>query len=370
MSSTKSLPSPTGSDENKENFSNRRPSEKAAAILALLDEKSLSSLSGKVAEKHRDQLVNTASSMRSIPQAELRRIAHEFAIRLSKERNAVRGSDSVAQRLQSSLFVPEFEPMDFAAPEVFDGEDDIGEDGPFWERIANLSMRKLINYFEDKSATVLAIALQNLPADTASELSAELDDNLVKDSVLLIATAGKLNPLAVEAVESMLETALLAKSDDGADAEEETEGNPNADTVADLLNRLTNKRREKILESLKATLPDDEMGEIASKVLSFEALEYRLPRNAIPVLFREVAENDILVAIKYAAARNDPVAEYLLGNISQRLATTYREKMEGMGEIGEEKGEKAQSSVICKLLMIVEQGSIKLLDYDGEGGDD
>lgn len=366
MSATQKLPAQLALPS----ASPRSPVEKAAAVLALLDEKTLHTLQGKVSPRHREKLAEAVKSMRAVPQAELRQIAKEFTHRLSREHNAVRGSDDIAQRLTENLFEQDEEPeQDFEEPQSADLEEMLAQldQTPFWEKIEKIPPKKLIAYFEDKSPTVLGIAMQMLSPDISSELAGELDGDLVREAILMMATSGRPNPLAVEAVEEMLDKALLAKSPTGGDdAAADDEGNPNADAVAGILNRLTNKRRENVLEALNATLDGDNMGEIASKVLSFEALEYRLPRNAIPVIFREVAEKELLTAMKYALSLNNPVADYMLNNISQRLAATYREKMEEMTDIEEEDGEKAQSAVICKLLAMVEDGRVELLDAPDE----
>lgn len=330
----------------------RSSAQKAAAILALLDDKALQQLAGKVPQRHRDRLIETARALSSVTVEEQKRLAAEFAQKIARERNAVRGGDRTAQRLKDALFyeiVPTAMSLDLG--------DMGGVDDNVWQRLMRLPMIDLVEFFASKPASVLSIAMRQMPDDFVSQILGQLPPELLRDSMVHIATTGAANPLAVEAVEELLKMTLL-----NTDQPVRKRGNENADKIAAIVNRLTTSRREMVLEALKDTLSEDELAEIAAKVLSFEALEDRLPRNAIPIVFREVDEKMLLAALSYALRRNEPVAEYLFKNISQRLAAQYKEKIEALPPVGEDDGEKAQSGLICKILEMVDEGRIALLD--------
>ncbi|MEM9232842.1 MAG: hypothetical protein AAGA69_01225, partial [Pseudomonadota bacterium] len=85
-------------------LSNRTPSEKAAAVLALLDPETLQQLTGRLPERHRDRLLAAVKNLRMVDVQEQKRIAQEFAQDVARGRNAVRGNDNIAERLKTTLF--------------------------------------------------------------------------------------------------------------------------------------------------------------------------------------------------------------------------------------------------------------------------
>ncbi len=338
----------------------RSKAEKAAAVLAMLDEGTLGVLSGRLPDRHRDKLLDLAQRMRTIPQSELKRIAGEFAKQFQDERKAVRGGSETAARLEGALFTPQF---DFSSMSPDDFMDDIAgpaeeEESSVWKQVAELPAQKVADFLATKPATVISIALKELPEDASSEIVGVMPEPIMREAMVKLATNADPNPLAIQAVEQMFLTTLLVED------EEEPEVSPAAEKMASILNRMTSSKREIVLEALREKLSEKELAAILGKVLSFPGLEQRLPRNAIPIIFREIEESLLLTAIGYSADKSQPVADYLLNNISQRLATQLREKMAESDEVTEEEGEKAQSAVICRILEMSEEGKITLLETE------
>lgn len=345
----KALPSPK-----------RTPAQKAAAILALLEPETLQKLTGRLSERHREKLLEAVRSLSMVDVQEQKRIAQEFALDVARGRNAVRGNEDIAERLKNALFhepdtdeeMPGFEPQ-------FEIDEDIEFGTSIWDEISNIPAVTLVKFFSGKSSAVLSIALYHLPDDLVSELVGELDEAAVKAAMIHLGTSGVPNPVAVSAVENLLREELL-ENDDPAAIADTGEGNPNADKIAGYLNRMISSRRDAVLDALDGELSEEDAALIRSKVLSFAGLEARLPRSAIPMVLREIDEKSMLTALKYGMIKDASVVDYLLANISQRMAGQYREKMEEMPDIDEETGEKAQSSFICMILGMADDGKIEL----------
>ena len=205
--------------------------------------------------------------------------------------------------------------------------------------------------------------MSQLPDDLVTELTGELDEAAVKAAMVHFATNGKPNPVAIDAVARLLEEELL--NSDEPMAEVSVGGvNSNLDKVAGYLNRMISSRRDATMEALRQELSAEDMAILEAKVLSFPALEDRLPRSAIPMVLRELDEKTLLVVLKYGTKTASSAVDYLLNNISQRLAGQYREKMDEMPDIDEEKGEKATSQFICKILAMADEGKFSLATDD------
>lgn len=353
-SSGKALPSPE-----------RTPAQKAAAVLALLDEDTLQRLAGRLPDRHRDRLLNAVRSLRKVDVHEQRRIAQEFAKEMARGRNAVRGNDDVAERLKAALFQEPLEELPFEMGDAMGDFDDPAEEEEtsVWDRVAELPPPVLVGFFNGKSSSVLSIAMSQLPDDLVTELTGELDEAAVKAAMVHFATNGKPNPVAIDAVARLLEEELL--NSDEPMAEVSVGGvNSNLDKVAGYLNRMISSRRDATMEALRQELSAEDMAILEAKVLSFPALEDRLPRSAIPMVLRELDEKTLLVVLKYGTKTASSAVDYLLNNISQRLAGQYREKMDEMPDIDEEKGEKATSQFICKILAMADEGKFSLATDD------
>ncbi|MEM9233525.1 MAG: FliG C-terminal domain-containing protein, partial [Pseudomonadota bacterium] len=226
-----------------------------------------------------------------------------------------------------------------------------------WDKVAEFPASTLVKFFDGKSSSVLSVAMCCLPDDLVSELVGELDEAAVKAAMVHLASNGDPNPVAITAVENLLTEELLESDEPVAEAE----GGGNADKVAGYLNRMISSRRDAVLEALESELSDDDIAAIRAKVLSFPALESRLPRSAIPMILREIDEKTLFTALKYGGKKDKAVVDYLLGNISQRMAGQYREQMEEMPEVEEEAGEKAQSTLIVMILSMADDGKIELI---------
>lgn len=353
----------------------RSRAQKAAAVLALLENDTLQQLAGKLPDRHRDRLLDAVKSLRRVDISEQKRIAQEFARELARGRNAVRGNDVTAERLKEALFQEEEEldfgdgeggMLDFGLPLDLDidlsGDGDEDGDGAaggsVWQRVEGMPVASIAKFFGGKSSSVLSVAMSCLPDDFVSEMMTELDEAAVKGAMVHLATNGKPNPFAISAVEALLEEELF--SDDAALAAD-GEGNANTDRVAAFLNRMVSSRRDAVLEALDAELSEEDAKLIRSKVLSFTALGERLVRSAIPLVLREIDEKTLLVALQYGNKSDKTVVDYLLANISQRMAAQYREKMEALGDVDEETGETAQSQFLCMVLGLADDGKIDLL---------
>ncbi|ADM09625.1 flagellar motor protein [Parvularcula bermudensis HTCC2503] len=335
----------------------RRPGEKAAAVLALLSETTLQSLHGKLSDARRDQLVESLSGLRAVSPSEQKLLVREFAQRLKEEKVSVRGGTSLASKLGTRLFVedePDFDPIEMEPEEEINP---IGEG--VWGEVSKLPIDVLADFLNSRPPAVVGIVLASLSADRSSELANALTIDLVKASLKHIGMTGKPSALAVEAVEALMQRDLLDTLGDTGEKD-----NKNAIRVADILNRVPSRYRDTILEAIRRDLDPEEVTPIASRVLNFTALEDRAPRQVVPLLFREIELPVLLTAMKYSESQSKPMTDYLLGNISQRLADQYREQLAKMPAPAEDQGEKAQSDVVCRVMEMVEDGRIELAPTD------
>ncbi|WP_036767162.1 FliG C-terminal domain-containing protein [Parvularcula oceani] len=330
----------------------RPPAERAAVVLALLGEERLEHLKGHLPLHRRDEIEAALSRLSGLDAREQQAIVRNFAENLAQHRAGLAGGQRNAQKVTDVLFGPKVEPIQCFVPEL--------PPANTWDRVAELKAADVALFLEDKPAPIIATALGSLPEAFAAEVAIAISETASTASIVRLATRGEIKPVAAKAVEAMFEQAFFSTNrPPGSGVDEELVAK-----IAALLNRLTTARREAAFEALNRELDSETLAAIKRKVLGFNDLGRRLPRSAVPLLFREADEKTLLLAISYALREGAPVAEYLFGNISQRLVGQLKDTMEGYGVVSEEVGEKAQADIVAFVFDSVEEGRFQLLDPD------
>lgn len=324
--------------------------EQAAVVLALLNDKSLGSLSGRLSPANKARFAAALERLSAVGPGEQQAIAGAFAQRMASYRAGVHGGSAAAARLSGQLYQE-------TALDDEDQDEGEAQDRPktFWERVEALGAEAVAEFLESCPVPAIATTLSALPEAFAADVIAKMpSDECVRAVVKLAATASH-NTVAVSAVEQMVSDAFF-----GEDATSAPVDTARADRIAGLLNRMTTARREAVLAALPDQLDEDMMSAVKERVLGFDDLADRLPRHVVPIIFREADEGQLLSALSYAGARNSKTAEYLFANISQRLADQLKERLPA--DVPEDDGEKAQASVVGFVLGLVEKGYAELID--------
>ena len=90
------------------------------------------------------------------------------------------------------------------------------------------------------------------------------------------------------------------------------------------------------------------------------------PRD-VPKIVREVDPSDLVIALAFAKSEQDaPSAEFLLENMSNRMANNIREEVTERGKVKRADGEIAFSLIVNAMRDLVNNGEIELRSEDGE----
>lgn len=325
------------------------PAEQAAVVLALLDEKSLSALAGRLSPANKTRFSAALERLSSVGPKEQQAVAAAFAKGLAARRGDVKGGATEAARLSRQLYAPDPNlegPAEAEAPKTF------------WERVEGLGVETVADFLAKGPIPAAATALGALPEAFAADVIAKLPDDTGVRSVVELSSIADTNPVALEAVEAMIGEAFFGTKATAAPVDTDR-----ADRIAGLLNRMTTAKREAVLAALPDAVDEAMLAAVKERVLGFDDLATRLPRNVVPVIFREVPEPQLLEALSYANRRASKTAEYLFANISQRLAAQIKERLPA--NVSEDDGEKAQAGIVGFILSLVAKGETELLDAAG-----
>jgi flagellar motor switch protein FliG len=229
-----------------------------------------------------------------------------------------------------------------------------------WERITALAPDRLLPILTDEAVEVGAVMLSKLPVAKAAELLGKLPGERARRIAYAVSLTGNVDPETVRRIGLALLTELDNQPPKAFDQ------GPVA-RVGAILNVTGSTTRDAVLEGLEA----EDAGfaaEVRRAIFTFAHIPARLPPRDAPKITRLVEQPKIVTA--FAAAQGKPeleaTVEFLLENISQRLAQGLREEMEGRGKVKEKDGEEAMNAIVNAIRTLEASGEVILIQPDEE----
>ena len=166
----------------------------------------------------------------------------------------------------------------------------------------------------------------------------------------------RLNPDVIHEVEQILEKNLSQ-----TDMQDYAQSG-GIEAVVEVLNGVDRTTERTILDALE--IEDPELAEeIKKRMFVFEDI-VTLDSRAIQRIIREVANDDLLLALKVSS---EEVKQIIFKNMSQRMVETFKEDMEFMGPVRLRDVEEAQSRIVGIIRRLEDVGEIVI---SRGGGDD
>jgi flagellar motor switch protein FliG len=229
-----------------------------------------------------------------------------------------------------------------------------------WERITALPVDRLMPILQDEAAEVGAVMLSKLPVAKAAEILGRLPGDRARKLAFAVSQTGAVDPETVRRIGA----ALLADLDNQP---------PRAfdigpvERVGAILNVSPALTREDVLQGLEA----EDAGfaaEVRRAIFTFVHIPARLAPRDAPKLTRLVDQPVLVTALAAAQGKSglDEAAEFLLANISQRLAQGLREEVTARGKVKDKEGEEAMAAVITAIRTLEAGGEITLIQPEGD----
>jgi len=229
-----------------------------------------------------------------------------------------------------------------------------------WERITELPVERLLPILADEAVEVGAVLLSKLPVAKAAEILGRLPGERARRVAYAVSMTGQVDPETVRRIG----TALLAELDNQPPRAFDT--GP-VERVGAILNVSPAFTRDDVLEGLEA----EDAGfaaEVRRAIFTFIHIPARLAPRDAPKITRLVEQPVLVTALAAALARPglEDAAEFLLANISQRLAQGLREEIAQRGKIKDRDGEEAMSAIITAIRTLEAAGEITLIQPEEE----
>ena len=226
---------------------------------------------------------------------------------------------------------------------------------PDLESLTSLPADRLFELIKDEHPQTVAVILIHVKPEVASDVLANLSDEMKADVGLRIATLDKVGMGMIQEVSKIFDEAL----EDSKDSVSASSGGPGL--TAEILNLMDGMSSQVILEAIE----DDDVDLAASikqKMFTFEDVVL-IDNQGLQKVLRKVESRELAIALK--AASND-VKEKIFSNMSERAAEMLKEELEILGAVRMKDVEDAQYLITRTIQEMADQGEIVIAGRGGE----
>jgi len=215
---------------------------------------------------------------------------------------------------------------------------------------------QLANFLSKEHPQTIALILSHLPPTQAADVLQEFPDDLRTESVLRIATIGKVSPALVSEIEQVVDQIAESTLSQNLAAAGGTQ------IVANILNKSNNAVAKAMLESIEEK-NFDLANEIKRLMFLFEDI-VQIDDRGIQRILRDVDKRDLALALKVA---DDKIKNKIFKNMSERAAAVVKEELEFMGPVKLKEVEQAQMRIVDIIKQLESEGEISI---GGRGKED
>ncbi|MDQ2095180.1 flagellar motor switch protein FliG [Rhodalgimonas zhirmunskyi] len=236
--------------------------------------------------------------------------------------------------------------------------------GDPWAIIREQEVDKLVPLVEQESTEVAAVLLAKLSVPKAAELLSKIPGERARRITYAVSLTGAVTPEAVDRIglslAAQFEMAPPRAFDKGPE-----------ERLGAILNVSQADTRDDVLTGLdEADL--DFSARVRKAIFTFAHIAERLQPVDVPKITRDVDPGQLVLALAYASAATAPFqtsANFILDNISKRMAENIREEIREAGKVKAKEGEAAMNEVVTAIRDLAETGELTLIDPD-ENEDD
>ncbi|MFD0860387.1 flagellar motor switch protein FliG [Roseovarius aquimarinus] len=231
--------------------------------------------------------------------------------------------------------------------------------GDPWEQVRAANVDDLVPIALAESTEVAAVMLSKLDVARAADLLSRLPGDVARRVTFAVAQTDAVTPGAVDRIGLALAAQL-------SDIPETAFDEGPASRIGAILNSTSSSLRDDVLTGLDA---EDRAfaAKVRRAIFTFADIPARVADADVPKFTREV-DQSVLVTALAAAAQGalGEVADFILANMSRRLADALREEMEEAGRIRTKEGEEAMTQVVNGIRRLESVGEITLRRPESE----
>lgn len=328
------------------------PEQQAAVVLVSLTPEAAQPIADRLGPEGLRRVKSTLDGLSHVPRKDLLSAFAVFLTELDSRIGGLQGGKGRALTLLESALGPDVTqalsgPKQAESPAVSTMPDDV------WGQFSKLETSVIVEYVGKQAPPLGALMIGKLPSPQMAEILSELEEGQSVELISCLAKDIQPSDAALKTAEAMIEAELLNGAPD-------LSKDPRLEEVGEILGSLPRGLRTAALQKLEEA-DIDRAAAVRKALLSLEDIPERLPTRGVQTIFREV-EPSILMSGLAAAQQDVPeAAEFLLGNISQRMADQYRENMAEVKLESQSDSDKAIGALLREILSLSRRGQITLL---------
>lgn len=226
--------------------------------------------------------------------------------------------------------------------------------GDPWKRLADLPNARLQAFVTTESIQVAAVLVSKLEVSKAADLLSSLPGEVARRITYAMSMTDAVTPDAADRIGLSLASQLDAEPDKAF------RGQP-SERVGAILNFSRASTRDELLTALD----EDDKGfaeQVRKSIFTFSHIPERMQAIDVPKLTRDVDQDTLAQVIAGAVAEIDKASvDFILSNISKRMADALRETAEERGAIRPKEAEAAMNTVVRAIRDLADSGEITLV---------
>lgn len=230
-----------------------------------------------------------------------------------------------------------------------------------WARISGLEVEALLPILEGESIEVGAVVLSKLSVAKAAEVLGQLPGERARRITYAVSLTSDIAPALVRKIGQSLAAQLDTQPD------REFADGP-VERVGAILNFSPAATREDMLDSLDQT-DAGFAAQVRKAIFTFANIPDRVDPKDVPKITKDVDPTKLLEALAGATGEDEKVVDFILSNMSQRMADQLREDMAELGSVKQKTAEAAMTAVVIAVRELADSGTIFLVAED-DGEDD
>jgi len=233
-----------------------------------------------------------------------------------------------------------------------------GGDDP-WSVVELAELPALCAILQNESTVVGAVVLSKLSTEKAARLLAALPRHTAQTLALAVARTDSISPGAVARIGQSL-------ADQLRDIPARAFSSPSAQRIGNILNSSPSALRDQLLSEMEQANRDFASG-VRRSIFTFQDIPQRVGARDVASVLRSLSEDDLRLILSANDVGSRPTMDFLLDNISKRLAETMREDASALPKPSAEALDAAQSRVAAAIRAMADAGDLDLLPPPQQG---
>jgi len=216
--------------------------------------------------------------------------------------------------------------------------------------------QQLANFLSKEHPQIIALILSHLSPDQSAEVLDEFPEELRGDTIMRIASLGKVSPQIVSEIEDIVDRVAEGTMSQNLAS---TGG---IQLVANILNKSNTASAKSMIDMIEEKNESLAL-DIKRKMFLFEDI-IGIDDKGVQRILRDVDKRDLALALK---SSEEKVRQKIFKNMSERASAVVKEELEFMGPVKLKEVEAAQMRIVDIIKLLEEQDEIAI---GGRGKED